>query len=390
MASKLQNPKRFRKVSLSLCMIVKNEAATLEKCLRLARPQVDEIVIVDTGSTDGTKEIAKRYADIYDEIEWPGSFSVARNYSLDLATCEYIMILDGDEYIPDQRHWKKIQKSLKDRNTAVIQLLVRNLLREGHIISADRVWQERIFLNHPDMRYFGKVHNQIQERMAMHMRKTGRIVQQVPAEVIHTGYALTTEQMKEKYRPRLQLLEAEYYDPIDAKYKAYYGYQLGLAFFILEEFEKAAIVFNEIDYSLMLPMNAFYTRLLGAQTGIRLKNSAMALNHCNEMFKIDQDEPIAYFSCGLSFIVGGDMGNGMLMLLEAFDVSERMNDKARFILNPFQLLQVLARACRQSGLQDHGKAFQAMYDKKKFNPKVVRAMVASLKTGIVLAEREAA
>ena len=87
---------------LSLCMIVKNEAETLEKCLRLARPHVDEIVVVDTGSTDGTREIARRYADVYDEIEWPDSFSLARNHSFDLATGDFIMCLDGDEYIEEE------------------------------------------------------------------------------------------------------------------------------------------------------------------------------------------------------------------------------------------------------------------------------------------------
>ncbi|MFQ5572041.1 MAG: glycosyltransferase, partial [Rhodothermales bacterium] len=128
-------------------MIVKNEAETLEKCLSLARPHLEEIVIVDTGSTDGTREIAQRYADIYDEIEWPDSFSLARNHSLNLATCEYLLILDGDEYIPEAQHWKRIRKCLRQRDIAAAQLPIRNLLRDDQIVAADRIWQERILWN---------------------------------------------------------------------------------------------------------------------------------------------------------------------------------------------------------------------------------------------------
>ena len=95
--------------TLSLAMIVKNEAEHLEQCLSTARPHVDEIVVVDTGSTDGTQEIAQRYADVFDEIEWPDSFSVARNYSMDKASGDYILILDGDEHIPDEEQWRKLR-----------------------------------------------------------------------------------------------------------------------------------------------------------------------------------------------------------------------------------------------------------------------------------------
>ena len=91
--------------TLSLAMIVKNEAEHLEKCLSTARPHVDEIVVVDTGSTDGTQAIAQRYADVFEEIEWPDSFSVARNHSMDKASGDYILILDGDEHIPDDEQW---------------------------------------------------------------------------------------------------------------------------------------------------------------------------------------------------------------------------------------------------------------------------------------------
>lgn len=88
-----------KKISLSLCMIVKNEEKTLERCLSSVKSFVDEVIIIDTGSTDSTKEIAKKFnAKIYD-FEWVNDFALARNFSFSKATSDYIMWLDGDDFI---------------------------------------------------------------------------------------------------------------------------------------------------------------------------------------------------------------------------------------------------------------------------------------------------
>ena len=85
--------------AISLCMIVRDEEATLARCLEAAQPFVDEIVIVDTGSQDGTIEIAERFgARIIHEV-WEDDFSAARNRSLEEARCEWILTLDADEVI---------------------------------------------------------------------------------------------------------------------------------------------------------------------------------------------------------------------------------------------------------------------------------------------------
>lgn len=86
-----------RRITVSLCMIVKNEENTLERCLSGISGLVDEIVIVDTGSTDRTKEIAGKYADRVHDFEWVDDFSAARNYAFSLATKEFILWLDADD-----------------------------------------------------------------------------------------------------------------------------------------------------------------------------------------------------------------------------------------------------------------------------------------------------
>lgn len=87
------------KPKISLVMIVKNEEANLQRCLESVQTIVDEIVIVDTGSEDRTKEIAKGFnANIYD-FEWCNDFSAARNYALSKAKGEWRLVLDADEYV---------------------------------------------------------------------------------------------------------------------------------------------------------------------------------------------------------------------------------------------------------------------------------------------------
>ena len=90
--------------TISLCMIVKNEENTLERCLTSVAGIPDQIIIVDTGSEDRTKEIAARFASSVLDFEWIDDFSAARNYSFEQATMDYILWLDADDILlPEDR-----------------------------------------------------------------------------------------------------------------------------------------------------------------------------------------------------------------------------------------------------------------------------------------------
>ena len=89
--------------TLSLCMIVKNEESCLDRCLKSVSTFVDEIIIVDTGSTDNTIDIARRYIARVFEIPWEDDFAAARNISLQYAEKDWILILDADEEIDSKR-----------------------------------------------------------------------------------------------------------------------------------------------------------------------------------------------------------------------------------------------------------------------------------------------
>ncbi len=94
-------------ITISLCMIVKNEEKVLKRCLDSVRDLVDEMIIVDTGSTDRTKEIAASYpgAKIYD-FTWVDDFAKARNFAFSKATCDYIYSADADEEINEENRKK--------------------------------------------------------------------------------------------------------------------------------------------------------------------------------------------------------------------------------------------------------------------------------------------
>ena len=376
--------------TLSLCMIVKNEEDNLEKCLSLARPHVDEIVVVDTGSTDRTLEIAKKYADVLDEIPWPGSFAVARNHSLSLANSDYILILDGDEYIEDQEAWKRIRNSLGLLDIAALFLPVKNLLSDSNVVCADLFWQERVLRNHPDIRYHGSVHNQVMESILAHAEKTGRHVVRLEAEIVHTGYSLSEEDMVAKYQTRLDLLRHEYENPKDEVYRAYYAYQLGLIYYIMRKNEEAAALFAAINYDNLTPENAFYTRLLGAQTCTRLNDMNATLVHCNEMLRINPNEPVGYYLTGVTLLKGGAVQEGMLMLLQAYNVNDNAENYIRFVINPRVLIEHLSRACKGVGMDSHAAVFDELIESETYDTEKVKKYIAHLQAAFVQAENELA
>ena len=113
-------------VTISLCMIVKNEEAVLARCLDTVCDLVDEIIIVDTGSTDATKMIAGHYTDkIYDFV-WVDDFSAARNFAFSKATMQYIYSADADEVLDEE-------------NRERFRLLKMNLLPEIEIVQMSTV-----------------------------------------------------------------------------------------------------------------------------------------------------------------------------------------------------------------------------------------------------------
>ena len=122
-------------VTVSVCMIVKDEEMVLARCLETVKSWVDEMIIVDTGSTDGTKEIARRYTDRVYDFAWRDDFAAARNFTFSKARCDYCMWLDADDVIlpEDQVGFVRLKETL-DKTTDIV---MRKETRHFHITVSD-------------------------------------------------------------------------------------------------------------------------------------------------------------------------------------------------------------------------------------------------------------
>lgn len=143
-------------------MIVKNEEATLANCLNSFKDIVDEIVIVDTGSTDRTKEIAKRYTDKIYDFTWTHDFAAARNYSFSKATKEYIYVADADEIIDEKNQMKFMQlKEVLAREIEIVQMFYTNQLEYGTTYNYDKELRPKLYRRIRNFVWMDPVHESV-------------------------------------------------------------------------------------------------------------------------------------------------------------------------------------------------------------------------------------
>jgi glycosyltransferase involved in cell wall biosynthesis len=212
--------------TISLCMIVKNEEYNLPRCLDSIVDVVDEIIIVDTGSTDRTVEIAKSYGAKVTNHPWEGSFSKARNYSLKYATCDWILILDADEEL-NKQDAPRLKEIAKSNDCLVVSFIIKNKYKNS--TQEGYAQMERLYKNFSGIHYEGIVHNTI--------IYSGKCLYS-SVTVIHHGYNLSEEKMKEKFMRTSTLLkrqiETDPHNPVPHTY-------IGVAYMDRRMYEDAII-----------------------------------------------------------------------------------------------------------------------------------------------------
>ncbi|MCR4657049.1 MAG: glycosyltransferase [Lachnospiraceae bacterium] len=152
-------------ITVSLCMIVKDEEAVLKRCLDSLRDLMDEIVIVDTGSSDRTKEIAREYTDLVFDFEWVNDFSKARNYAFSKATCDYIYSADADEVLDEENRKRfRILKNNLTPEIEIVQMYYCNQLENGSVYNFDRELRAKLFKRVRTFTWIEPVHETIREK----------------------------------------------------------------------------------------------------------------------------------------------------------------------------------------------------------------------------------
>jgi glycosyltransferase involved in cell wall biosynthesis len=145
---------------ISLCMIVKNEEGSIERCLRSVRGVVDEIIVVDGYSKDRTVEICRKYTHKIFRHKWSGSFSAERNYSLSKATGKWILVLDGDEALSEGL---RAELSAPRKDNADGYWIPRLKIFDGQPLKHGKAYpdcQLRLFRRGKGL-YTGKVHERV-------------------------------------------------------------------------------------------------------------------------------------------------------------------------------------------------------------------------------------
>lgn len=299
---------------ISLCMIVKNEECTLEKCLISVEKFVDEIVIVDTGSIDKTKEIAMKYTSKVYDFEWCSDFAKARNFSIEKSTNDWVLVLDADEVV-EKLDRNKIKEFCEDIDKVKVGRVKRINIYEDQYGTKKYIERVNRFFNKNYFKYKGIIHEQI-----VAIDKTNYNTENIEVTLNHIGYSKEVINRTHKIQRNILLLEnaikQNSNDP-------YLHYQIGKSYFMGKNFELAKTSFEK-SLSLVKSFTYEYVEDLVESYGytllnLNLFNEALVLYKYEKYYKIYPDY---LFIIGLIEMNIGNFQNAAEKFLECTKYDE--------------------------------------------------------------------
>ncbi len=193
-------------MSLSVCLIVRNEERNLRRALTSVRDVADEIVVVDTGSTDATPAVASKFGARLGEFAWCDDFSAARNAALDMARCDWIFWLDADEELLASSV-SHLTDAIADAGTLACLVVRRDLEEADRPDRYTEMWQLRLFRRRDDLRFVGRCHPHFDPPIEAAARASGLRVR--PSQIALRHYGYVRELREAKLRRTLRLIELE-------------------------------------------------------------------------------------------------------------------------------------------------------------------------------------
>lgn len=358
----------INKRTISLCMIVKDEEVFLGRCLDSVKNQVDEIIIVDTGSTDATVNIAKEYGAKVYPYQWNNDFAAARNFSVEQASSDYILVLDADEYLDADAN---IQSTLSDLKDFYI-LNFKNYMDNGYVTTHQAI---RLFKNKAGFFYKGKIHEHLNiDRIETHLSSVSEFV------VHHDGYQKNIFENKNKYQRNLVILEIE----VREHPTGYNLFNLGVQYKANLEYDKALNCFAK-SYS--LSKDQIYLPYLLYLMG----DCLLQLNRIKEGINLMKDSTAIFPTyTGYYFILGS-----LYEQIEYFFAAEKTFKKCLELgeVKNFQSIEgvgtYLAEVKLSEILQKQGKlvealehAFFALQHKKSFSLAISQYLKVLMQAGL--------
>ncbi len=257
----------------SICIIAKNEEQNIRRCLDSVKDFDCEIVIVDTGSTDATKEIALQYTSKVFDFEWINDFSAARNFSISKASYDWILVLDCDEWVQESAPWEFMEYARK-YPTYIGRLTRKNLTYADSEKQAYTDLVERFF-NRRYYHYEGTIHEQVTPFTPCEL-----IAFDIPLTVLHSGYVGTKEDLEGKRLRNTTLLKKALEKTPD---DPYLYFQLGQEYYCIDDYETAADYYAKVlTYDLSPSLE--YLRMTVQAYG----NCLLHLNRIEEALQFEQ------------------------------------------------------------------------------------------------------
>lgn len=338
------------KAEVSLCMIVKNEEANLDACLSCVADLFEEMVIVDTGSTDQTKAIAERYGSKVVDFPWVDSFAAARNIAIENASKDYIFWLDADDRIDEANRDKLRQLFATLQRGKCLAYDMKCLCLPDPITKVTTVVDHiRLFPRHPEIRWKYRVHEQILPAI----RQQGGSVRFEDIQIQHVGYQ-DPQLRKRKLERDIRLLQLENQEHPDDPFTLF---NLGSVFLEMEKFTEA-IPLLERSIARSHPADSIVRKLyaLLLQAHKRLGSLLVALGVCDQGLKLyPQDAELLFQKA----ILLRELGH-YPQAIEALHQLMRSQEEAHFAsvdvgLKTFKALHNLAVIYRELGRTEEAR-----------------------------------
>lgn len=323
---------------ISVCIIMKNEEKNIEECLKRIKPFGFEIVVVDTGSTDKSKEIALKYTDKVFDFKWIDDFSSARNFASEMAQNDFIFALDCDEFI-EEIDLKEIEELIEKNKDSILCPTIINLierngegLREYEKVS--RIYSKSVY------HYVGKIH----EQLARIDGKDSDYID-INSSFLHVGYLGNDEQKFKKAQRNVDLLQKQLDENGD---DPYIYYQLGKAFFMQKKYKDAIRGFEKcLELEPNLKLEYMGDNILSlCHCLINDKQYESALRVCQKYDKAYSNSADFQFVCGLAYMNNSKFSDAVIKFLTASQC-DKVKVEGTNSYSAFYNIGVIFECCNQ-------------------------------------------